>query len=396
MKLTRASLPVVLRRLLIAGVGVGTAVAAVVSAAGPAQGQAGGTVLHWGWLSTVDDQLTPVTMDLPAPVAEVGSSNSAQYALLTNGTVYAWGQGVNGQLGDGGTANSYFLPVQVKFPAGVKIAFIPPDVMPYNSGLAVDTTGHVWAWGANKSGEFCLGNKKQYDTPVELPFTGVSTLAGAGEHATYDADGTVYSCGDNQYGQLGDGSTTFSVTPVRVSGLAGQRVASLVASWSNTGAVLANGQYFDWGYNAAGQVGDGIAGTPSEVPFRVPLPGSVTQAALGGSTPTNGQTLVLLSNGSVYAWGNDAHYQLGDGRTATEDSPERINPPFGVTYRTLATGGQTSYAISTAGNLYAWGYNNNGEIGNGLTKIATTPVEIGIPRAATISSTAANVLVSAG
>jgi alpha-tubulin suppressor-like RCC1 family protein len=395
MKLMRTRLPVVLRKLLIAVVGVGTAVAAVVIAGGPAQGQAGGTVEHWGWLGAVGAQLTPAGLTLPAPVAEVGSSNSAQYALLTNGTVYAWGQGTNGQLGNGGTANSFYLPVQVKFPAGVKIASIPADVMPYNSGFAVDTTGHVWAWGANKGGEFCLGNEKQYTTPVRLPFSDVSALAGAGDHATFDADGTVYSCGNNQYGQLGDGSTKYSQKPVKVTGLDGQRVTSLVASWSDTGAVLSDGQYFDWGYNAAGQLGDGNIGTPSDVPVGVILPGPVTQAALGGSLPTNGQTLVLLSDGSLYAWGDDAHYQLGDGRTASEDRPERINPPFGVTYKSLATGGYTSYAISTAGNVYAWGYNNNGEIGNGGTTAAKEPVEV-VSGATTISSTAANVLVSVG
>jgi alpha-tubulin suppressor-like RCC1 family protein len=395
MKLMRISLPVVLRKLLIAVVGVGTAAAAVVIAGGPAQGQAGGTVEHWGWLGAVGAQLTPAGLSLPAPVAEVGSSNSAQYALLTNGTVYAWGQGTNGQLGNGGTANSFYLPVQVKFPAGVKIASIPPDVMPYNSGFAVDTTGHVWAWGANKGGEFCLGNEKQYNTPVRLPFSDVTALAGAGDHATFDADGTVYSCGNNQYGQLGDGSTQYSQKPVKVTGLGGQPVTSLVASWSNTGAVLSDGQYFDWGYNAAGQLGDGNFGTSSDVPVGVILPGRVTQAALGGSLPANGQTLVLLSDGSLYAWGNDAHYQLGDGRTASEDRPERIDVPFGVTYRSLATGGYTSYAISTAGNVYAWGYNNNGEIGDDSTTIAQEPVEV-LSGATTISSTAANVLVSVG
>jgi alpha-tubulin suppressor-like RCC1 family protein len=283
----------------------------------------------------------------------------------------------------------------VKFPAGVKIAFLAADVMPYNSAFAVDTSGRVWAWGLNAGGEFCLGNMKEYTTPVELPLTHVSTLAGGLNHATYDAGGTVYSCGEGPYGALGDGSTQTSTTPVKVIGLGKNLVASLVASWGDTGAVLADGAYFDWGYDGAGQLGDGTIGTSSDVPVRVTLPDPVTQAAQGGSLDSNGQTLVLLSDGSVYAWGNDAFYQLGDGKTASEDLPEKILPPAGVTYRTLATGGATSYAISTAGNVYAWGENNFGQVGDGSTTTAKKPVEV-TSGATTISSTADNVVVSIG
>jgi alpha-tubulin suppressor-like RCC1 family protein len=391
----RASWPAVLKKLLIAGAGLCAASAAVVIGSGPAHGSTGGAVEYWGGTSSTSRHLTPVTLRLPAPVAEVGSSDSADYALLDNGTVYAWGLGTNGQLGDGSTADSVNTPVQVRFPAGVRIASIPGDAVPYNSGFAVDTTGHVWAWGANKGGEFCLGNTRQYNTPVELPFANVTALAGAGGHSIFDADGTLYSCGNNQYGQLGDGHPEYSMTPVKVTGLGGQLVTSLVASWCNTGALLSDGQYYDWGYNAAGQLGDGTIGTSAFAPVRVSLPDAVTQATLGGSLPSNGQTLVLLSDGSLYAWGNDSDYQLGDGRTASEIFPERIQPPAGVTYRTLATGGSTSYAISTTGNVYAWGGNTVGEVGDGSTTTAERPVRVEFGATA-ISSTAGDVVASVG
>jgi alpha-tubulin suppressor-like RCC1 family protein len=395
MRLVKTSLPAPLKKLLTAASGLSLAGAAVITMGGPAQGSTGGTAESWGAYDSVQ-YLTPTALHLPAPVAEVGSSNSTQYALLTNGTVYAWGGGTDGQLGNGGTVNST-VPVRVTFPAGVKIASIPADVMPLNSAFAVDTLGRVWAWGLNAGGEFCLGNTKRYTTPVELPLplTHVSTLAGALNHATYDAGGTVYSCGASPYGALGDGSTKSSTTPVKVTGLGGQLVTSLVASWGDTGAVLADGAYFDWGYDGAGQLGDGTIGTSSDVPVRVTLPGPVAQAAQGGSLASNGQTLVLLSDGSVYAWGNDAFHQLGDGKTASEDLPEKIVPPTGVTYRTLATGGSTSYAISTAGNLYAWGDSAAGQVGDGTTKTAKRPVEV-FSGAITISSTADNVVVSVG
>jgi alpha-tubulin suppressor-like RCC1 family protein len=133
------------------------------------------------------------------------------------------------------------------FPAGVKIAWIPTDVMPYDTALAVDTTGHVWGWGDDAIGELCLGNSDIQSTPVELPFTDVTAVAGAADHDLYYAGGTVYACGQNVDGDLGDGRTGNASTPVRVTGLHGRPVVRLVASFANSGALLADGEYLDWG-----------------------------------------------------------------------------------------------------------------------------------------------------
>jgi alpha-tubulin suppressor-like RCC1 family protein len=93
--------------------------------------------------------LRPASMSFPdsASVRQLGTSNSAQYALLSDGTLWAWDQGTNGQLGDGSTANSFVAPVRVRFPSRVRIAYIPADAMPYDTALAVDTNGHAWGWG---------------------------------------------------------------------------------------------------------------------------------------------------------------------------------------------------------------------------------------------------------
>lgn len=121
------------------------------------------TVQHWGSFfggakGNFDIEKSPVTVTLPGTVAEVGTSNSTEYALLTNGSLYAWGLGTQGQLGDGLRVNSFTSPVRVHFPAGVKIASIPGDVMPYDTGLAVDTRGNVWGWGASGEGQHDEGD----------------------------------------------------------------------------------------------------------------------------------------------------------------------------------------------------------------------------------------------
>ncbi len=370
---------------------------AAAGAPGVAAAVTGGTIEHWGAFigdgSQHDANLSPVTMALPAPVTQVSSSNDAQYALLANGTVYAWGQGGDGELGDGGTVDSFTVPVQVRFPAGVKIAFLPVDVMPYDSAFAVDTTGHVWGWGLNQGGEFCNGSATGYTAPVKLPLAHVTLLAGAADHATYDSAGTLYSCGSNSFGELGNGTTKGSKKPVKVTGLGGTTVTALVASFGDTGALLANGAYYDWGENNNGQVGNGAAGTNADVPVRVALPGRVAQASQGGSVSANGQTLVMLASGALYAWGSNTTYQLGDGTDTNRPAPEQIFPPAGVTYQTLATGGNTSYAITTGGAVYAWGSSIVGQVGDGTRKTAKEPVNV-TSGAATISSTSTDVVVS--
>jgi alpha-tubulin suppressor-like RCC1 family protein len=360
-----------------------------------------GTVRHWGTFFggtntfTPEDMTTsPASLSLPGSVAEVATSNSSQYALLSNGSVYAWGLGNAGQLGDGATGNSFTKPVRVRFPAGVKIASLPIDVMPFDTGLAVDTKGHVWGWGDNQGGELCLGNHNKHLTPVRLPFSHVTAVAGAFDHALYDASGQVWACGLNSLGELGDGNTKPSSVPVKVKGLGpAAHVVFLAAAFANSGALLADGKYWDWGTNGEGQLGIGTQNKPSDVPVAVSLPARVRQVSQGGSAPGNGQTLALLTNGRLYAWGADRNGQLGDGKTATQSSPKLITPPSGVTYRTLATSGGTSYGISTTGAVYAWGGGGEGQIGNGTTKGSLTPVKVA-SGATGISATADDVLIA--
>jgi len=383
---------------VLAALSLGPVTQAVASA-GPTPGE----VQHWGAYfgdsnpRDTSPQLWPAGLSFPDPasVVQVGSSNAAQYALLADGTVWAWGQGKFGELGNGGNQNSFASPVQVQFPAGVQIAFLATDAMPFDTALAVDTNGNAWGWGLNQRGELCMGTKTAYNVPVQLPLTGVTALAGAAGHAVYDSGGTVYSCGSNWNGVLGTGGQPgLATTPVPVTGLTGQDVTALVSSFSNAGALLADGAYYDWGYNAAGQLGNGNTGTSSPVPVQVALPAPVTQVAEGGSAAGNGQTLVQLADGTLYAWGNDTYSQLGDGGTTAQDAPVQIFAPAGVSYVALASGGSTSYALAADGSVWAWGLGKNGQLGTGSRLTAPAPVQVPASPASVISSTANNVVVN--
>ena len=373
-----------------------SAAVATPSATGPAP-VTRTTLRHWGSLfgntpGNVDTLASPVDVTLPGTVAQIGTSNSTDYALLTDGSLYAWGLGSQGELGDGRLRNSLNAPVRVRFPAGVRIASIPADAMPFDTGLAVDTNGNVWGWGNNGGGELCLGNSKLYTTPVRLPLADVTAVAGASTHALYDSAGTVYACGQNLDGDLGDGSWHNTRRPVAVTRFDGHHVVKLVASFANSGALLSNGKYFDWGFNGAGQLGDGTRGKASDVPVRVRLRHPVVRVAQGGSIWNNGQTLVKLSDGSLWAWGNNRAGQLGHGDPGGESLPVRFHAPAGVRYKSLATGSATSYAVSSTGNVYAWGVSYEGQLGDGFLNTTLTPVLIATG-ANGISSTANNVLI---
>jgi alpha-tubulin suppressor-like RCC1 family protein len=333
-------------------------------------------------------------VQLPGPVAEVGTNNTTSYALLTDGRLYAWGAGSHGQLGNGTTRKNASVPVRVKFPTGVKIASIPTDATPWDTGYAIDTTGHVWGWGANAGGELCLGNEQSHTTPVELSFTDVTAVAGAYQHTTYDAGGTLYSCGENNDGVLGDGSSASSQVPVQVKKLNGASVTALVSGFANTGALLSSGQYYDWGGDHAGQLGNGTVRRSSQTPVHVHLPAAVTQAVLGGNGTRDGSTLVMLASGAVYAWGANSAGQLGTGNTTPHSSPVQISPPSGVTYQALATGGDASYGVSASGGVYAWGGNDGGQLGDGTTTPSKTPVLVETGATSLISATSNNVSVA--
>ena len=358
-------------------------------------------VAHWGaffgWRTGFFDQrVRPGRLALPGPVIQVASSNSTQYALLADGSVYAWGLGTSGQLGNGRRANSFTRPVRVRFPAGVRIARLATDAMPYDSALAVDTTGRAWGWGRNGYGDLCLGDARSQAIPVRLPLAGVTTLAGASNHALYDARGTVYACGQNLDGDLGDGSRaarTVRTRPVRVRGLPAGPVRTLVAAFANSGALLADGRYYDWGYDGDGQLGDGRLRESSAVPVRVRLRHPVVRVAQGGSWWGNGQTIVQLDNTSLWGWGDDQAHQLGLRPTAAQPVPARFYSPAGVTYSELATGAATSYAISTAGRVYAWGASHTGQLGDGATRTSRR-ARLVAPAATFISATANNVVIS--
>ena len=192
--------------------------------AAPASPSASGVgVFRWGSYKgggSGHKQGSPTLVPGLSDVIALAASNSSNYALLSSGQVWAWGSGKDGELGDGTDVPSNVNPVEVTFPSGTDIKAIGES---YNSGYAIDSEGNGWAWGtyavcANGGGDFVAN---------ELPrLSNLVAVSGGGEHVMWlTADGSVYTCGQNKSGQLGDGNFRFSGTPMKVTGLPAAAVA---------------------------------------------------------------------------------------------------------------------------------------------------------------------------
>ena len=178
---------------------------------------------------------------------------------------------------------------------------------------------------------------------MKLPAgTKVTAIAAGGYHSlAVTSTGQVLAWGDNAYGQLGDGSTTHSDVPVSVKLPAGSKVTAIAAGCDHSLAVTSTGQVLAWGDNAYGQLGDGST-THSDLPVTVKLPGTQVTAVAAG----NDHSLALTSTGQMLAWGDNDLGQLGDGNTTQSHVPVTVRLPTGTKAVKLGAGSVGDYSLA--------------------------------------------------
>ncbi|MBA4387073.1 MAG: hypothetical protein C0404_03770 [Verrucomicrobia bacterium] len=285
-------------------------------------------------------------------------------ALKTNGTVWAWGTGTDGQLGLG-TNVSAVVPTMIPDLS---------DVLAVAAGgshsLALKSDGTVWACGGNTYGQLGNGTTNRAGQPVQVPgISNIRAIAAGGMHSlAAGSDGTVWAWGGNTCGQLGIGTTNGSLDPVRVTNLAG--VASLTAGYQHSLALKTNGTVSAWGYNANGQLGNNTTNNQTQ-PVQVSGLSNVRRLAAGYY-----HSVAVKSDGTLWAWGNNSYGQLGDGGYTTRTTPVQAQVS-GVS--NAACGYSHGLALKTNGTVWAWGYNYYGQLGNGSNgwdATSLTPVRV--------------------
>ena len=323
------------------------------------------TTIYTGINTTFTDpgNLPTITHTIKATALAAGYRFSL--ALDKDGTVWAWGNNTDGQLGDG-TTTTRTTPVQVTVPAGVTITHIAAGRI---HSLALDKKGNVWAWGYNRDGQLGNGTNSTSKVPVRVAFPGnakITTIAAGDFHslAIDNADNTVWAWGANGYGQLGNDTYDNSNTPVHVIDGTTNLTATAIAAGAfhslatdeESHAVLA------WG---------NTRNTPAHVTDRSGA--NVTATAIAaGWTPSRA---IDEKSHAVLAWGIGGY-----------DVPVHVTDNNGanLTATAIAAGDSHSLAIDEKSHaVLAWGNNNSGQLGN------NTYIDSNVPVSATITGRAA-------
>jgi alpha-tubulin suppressor-like RCC1 family protein len=355
-----------------------------------------GQVLAWGFNGygelgngTITNSSTPVAVSLPSAttITAIAGGLAHSLALTSANKVLAWGRNLEGQLGNGTTTNSS-TPVVV---SAIRAAVAISGGGYYSLAIqlpSVGSPGSAWAWGSNSYGQLGNGTTTDSSTPVAVSLPGgttVTAIAGGIYHSlALTSSGQVLAWGYNLYGQLGNGTTTNSSTPVAVSLASGTTITAIAGGGGHSLALTSSGQVLAWGDNYYGELGNGTT-TNSSTPVAVSLPSGTTVTAIAGGIY---HSLALTSSGQVLAWGYNAYGQLGNGTTTNSSTPVAISLPSGTTVTAIAGGGDHSLALTSSGQVLAWGLNSSGQLGNGTTTNSSIPVQVSLPSGTTVTAIA--------
>ena len=327
---------------------------------------ADGTLWAWGTNTHGQTGLPSTTIYQPTP-AQVGTATTwrqvvagdfCSLGVRSDGTLWAWGDNVYGQLGYN-AAYIYNPPTQVGTATTWKSVSVGA-----NHVLAVRTDGTLWAWGRNRYGQLGTGStlpaSAVQDVPVQVgtATTWASVQASSDFSLALRTDGTLWSWGYGLNGQLGLGTTTTQLEPTQVGTASWRSLAagSIVGS-SHAVAIRTDGTLWAWGLNTFGALGTGNTNS-ANAPVQVGT--ATTWKSLSVSFY---HSLATRTDGTLWAWGYNYQYVLGVGNTTTQLSPVAVG--VGANWQEVSTGPYTTLALRADGSLWAWGYNNFGQFGDG-------------------------------
>jgi alpha-tubulin suppressor-like RCC1 family protein len=340
---------------------------------------------------------TTTNSSVPVAVTTSGAINGRAILAMSGGGVhacaiaddenaYCWGSNSAGQLGNNSTTSS---SVAVAVTAGgvfngLKIKAITSGS---NFNCAIASDDNAYCWGYNGSGQLGIGTTTQSNVPTAvlgLPAGPVKKISAGSSHiCAVASDDRIYCWGENSDGQLGNGTTTNSSSPVAVSTsgvLSGKKFLSISSGELHTCIVADDNKPYCWGRNGSGQLGNGTY-TPSTTPVAVYMSGVLngkTIKALASGFLTN---CVIASDHLPYCWGN----QGTTGGLGNNLAMSSTNVPVtvltsgvlnGKTVKALSSGNSQHCVVANDDLPYCWGMNYEGQVGDGTTTNATVPVAV--------------------
>ena len=333
-------------------------------------------------------------------IVKVSNGSYHSFGLTSDGRIYAWGRNTSGELGIGTTLARSNVPIAVKTtgtPMDGKVVKQVEGGGRYEGShsIALASDGTVYTWGFNQYGQLGNNTTTNSRSPIAVQAAGtplagktiVQVAAGADHSLALDSDGALYAWGSNAYGQLGNGTTTNSSVPVAVkiagTPLAGKTIVQIAAGANHNMVLTSDGAVYTWGWNYHGQLGNNTKTNSNTIvavqTIGTPIAGKKIVKIAAGQ----GHSLALTDDGMVYAWGRNDTGQLGNNATTDAMLPVAVTvtgtPMSNKTIVEIASGARHSLAIDSSGKVYAWGHNGSGQLGNNSTVNALTPVAVQAP-----------------
>jgi len=240
----------------------------------------------------------------------------------------------------------------------------------YSHTVAIRTDGTLWTWGNNDQGQLGTSSPATQNVPTKMGTSNDwnTVAAGWGHTVALKTDGSLWAWGYGGLGQIGNGTYTTNFNPPQQIGVA-KNWQTIVTGHGYTVALKTDGTLWAWGNNFSGQLGNGTT-FDKNIPTQVGT-ASDWQTVVAGMH----HTVALKKDGTLWAWGKNTLGELGDGTTTNSRSPKQIGTA--TDWKTIAAGSDHTIAIKTDGTLWIWGDNTSGALGDGTTVSKNVPTQIG-------------------